>query len=286
MYLSNFQFADELKEELFLNDIKRTCYNSFYPFGVLSMHHLHRLDFEPVTILYGGNGSGKSTALNVICEKLGLHRDTLYNRSSFYEDYLQMCEYETEHQIPEQSCMITSDDVFDFMLNLRCINEGIDTKREELFNDYLEAKYSKFTMKSLDDYERLKKVNLARSKTQSEYIRRNLMKNVREHSNGESALLYFNDKIKENALYLLDEPENSLSSEKQIELQRFLVDSARFYGCQFIIATHSPFLLAMKGAKIYDLDEDPADVKKWTELGNVRAYYEFFREHRSEFEEW
>lgn len=286
MYLSNFQFADELKEELFLNDIKRTCYNSFYPFGVLSMHHLHRLDFEPVTILYGGNGSGKSTALNVICEKLGLHRDTLYNRSSFYEDYLQMCEYETEHQIQEQSCMITSDDVFDFMLNLRCINEGIDTKREELFNDYLEAKYSKFTMKSLDDYERLKKVNLARSKTQSEYIRRNLMKNVREHSNGESAFLYFNDKIKENALYLLDEPENSLSSEKQIELQRFLVDSARFYGCQFIIATHSPFLLAMKGAKIYDLDEDPADVKKWTELGNVRAYYEFFREHRSEFEEW
>lgn len=286
MYLSNFQFADELKEELFLNDIKRTCYNSFYPFGVLSMHHLHRLDFEPVTILYGGNGSGKSTALNVICEKLGLHRDTLYNRSSFYEDYLQMCEYEIEHQIPEQSCMITSDDVFDFMLNLRCINEGIDTKREDLFNDYLEAKYSKFTMKSLDDYERLKKVNLARSKTQSEYIRRNLMKNVREHSNGESAFLYFNDKIKENALYLLDEPENSLSSEKQIELQRFLVDSARFYGCQFIIATHSPFLLAMKGAKIYDLDEDPADVKKWTELGNVRAYYEFFREHRSEFEEW
>ena len=286
MYLSNFQFADELKEELFLNDIKRTCYNSFYPFGVLSMHHLHRLDFEPVTILYGGNGGGKSTALNVICEKLGLHRDTLYNRSSFYEDYLQMCEYETEHQIPEQSCMITSDDVFDFMLNLRCINEGIDTKREELFNDYLEAKYSKFTMKSLDDYERLKKVNLARSKTQSEYIRRNLMKNVREHSNGESAFLYFNDKIKENALYLLDEPENSLSSEKQIELQRFLVDSARFYGCQFIIATHSPFLLAMKGAKIYDIDEDPADVKKWTELGNVRAYYEFFREHRSEFEEW
>ena len=286
MYLSNFQFADELKEELFLNDIKRTCYNSFYPFGVLSMHHLHRLDFEPVTILYGGIGSGKSTALNVICEKLGLHRDTLYNRSSFYEDYLQMCEYETEHQIPEQSCMITSDDVFDFMMNLRCINEGIDTKREELFNDYLEAKYSKFTMKSLDDYERLKKVNLARSKTQSEYIRRNLMKNVREHSNGESAFLYFNDKIKENALYLLDEPENSLSSEKQIELQRFLVDSARFYGCQFIIATHSPFLLAMKGAKIYDLDEDPADVKKWTELGNVRAYYEFFREHQSEFEEW
>ena len=285
MYLSSFKFADELKEELFLNDIKRTCYQSFYPFGVVSTHHLSRLDFEPITILYGGNGSGKSTVLNIICEKLGLQRDTLYNRSNFYEDYLDLCEYETEMPIPAQSRMITSDDVFDFMLNLRCINNGIDAKREELLDDYLDAKYSKFTMKSLDDYEQLKKVNLARSKTQSEYTRRNLMGNVREHSNGESAFIYFSDKIKENALYLLDEPENSLSSQKQLELQKFLQDSARFFGCQFIIATHSPFLLFMKGAKIYDLDEDWVDIKKWTQLENVRTYFDFFMAHRREFED-
>ena len=195
-----------------------------------------------------------------------------------------MCDYEIESTIPKESRMIASDDVFDFMLNLRCINNGIDDKREELFEDYLNMKYSKFTMKSLDDYETLKKVNLAKSKTQSEYIRRNLMGNVPEHSNGESAFIYFSNKIKENALYLLDEPENSLSSQKQLELQKFLQDSARFFGCQFIIATHSPFLLSMRGAKIYDLDEERADVKKWTELGNVRAYYDFFMEHRREFE--
>lgn len=284
MYLSRFRFADALREELFLGGIKHTCYESFYPFGILSAHHLRQLDFEPITILYGGNGSGKSTALNIICEKLGLHRDTFYNRSNFYEDYLQMCEYEVEAQIPMQSRIITSDDVFDFMLNLRYINNGIDTKRQELFDDYLDAKYSRFTMKSLDDYETLKKVNLVRSKTQSEYIRRNLMGNVREHSNGESAFIYFGDKIKENALYLLDEPENSLCPKKQLELQRFLLDSARFFGCQFIIATHSPFLLSMKGAKIYDLDENAVDIKKWTELGNVRAYYDFFMKHKEEFE--
>ena len=234
MYLSSFKFANELKEELFLNGIKRTCYQSFYPFGVLSAHHLERLDFEPVTILYGGNGSGKSTALNIICEKLRLQRDTLYNRSNFYEDYLHMCDYEIEAAIPKESRLITSDDVFDFMLNLRCINNGIDAKREELFEDYLNTKYSKFTMKSLEDYETLKKVNLARSKTQSEYTRRNLMGNVPEHSNGESAFIYFSNKIKENALYLLDEPENSLSSQKQLELQKFLQDSARFFGCSLL----------------------------------------------------
>lgn len=283
MFLLSFKFADALKEEMFLNGIKRTCYESFYPFGVLSTHHLNRLDFEPITILYGGNGSGKSTALNIICEKVGLKRDTLYNRSNFYEDYLRMCEFEKGSAIPKESCMITSDDVFDFMLNLRCMNEGIDAKREELLDDYLDTKYSKFTMKSLDDYEKLKKVNLARSKSQSEYIRRNVMGNVREHSNGESAFIYFSDKIKENALYLLDEPENSLCSDKQLELRKFLEESARFFGCQFIIATHSPFLLSMKGAKIYDLDEDTVDVKKWTELGNVRTYFDFFMEHKNEF---
>ena len=68
---------------------------------------------------------------------------------------------------------------------------------------------------------------MSRSKTQSRYIRNTLVDNVREHSNGESAFIYFSDKIKENGLYLLDEPENSLSPERQQELRRFIEDSAR-----------------------------------------------------------
>ena len=283
IYLSHFEFPNIEQEYDFVLAQKRTCYDTYYPFQTISKHNLEMLDFEPVTILYGGNGSGKTTALNVIAEKLVLERDTLYNRSNFFEDYTGMCSYEVTCDIPKQSRIITSDDVFDFMLNLRSINNGINRKREELFEDYLDAKYSLFQMKSLDDYEQLKKVNSARSNTQSKFIRKNLMDNVREHSNGESAFLYFSDKIQENALYLLDEPENSLSPEKQQELLKFLEDSARFFGCQFIIATHSPFLLSMKGAKIYDMDEEPVDVKKWTELPNVRAYFDFFMRHEGEF---
>ena len=108
--------------------------------------------------------------------------------------------------------------------------------------------------------------------------------NVITHSNGESALQYFSEKIKDNGLYLLDEPENSLSPQRQFELLEFIQDSARFFGCQFIIATHSPFLLALKGARIYDLDESPVDIKKWTDLEGVRTYFEFFEQHRGEFE--
>lgn len=283
IYLSHFTFPGREQEFDFFLGEKRTCYDSFYPFQILSRRNLHMLDFEPVTILYGGNGSGKTTALNVIGETLGLERDTLYNRSNFFESYTGLCSYETEQPIPRGSRIITSDDVFDFMLNLRSLNEGIDRKREAVLEEYLENKYAHFQMRSLEDYEQLKKVVLARSKTQSKYVRANLMDNVREHSNGESAFLYFSEKIQENGLYLLDEPENSLSPERQQELLRFLEDSARFFGCQFIIATHSPFLLSMHGAKIYDLDEDPVDVKRWTQLENVRAYYEFFKRHAGEF---
>lgn len=277
LYLSCFEFPDIEQEYDFIFRQKKTCYDTYYPFQILSKHQFHRIDFEPMTILYGGNGSGKTTALNVIGEKLGLHRDSLYNRSNFFEDYIQMCGMKLERQVPKDSAIITSDDVFDFMLNLRSINEGIDRKREELFEEYLQAKYNHFQMKSLDDYERLKKVNAARSSTQSKYIRKTLSDNVREHSNGESAFLYFSEKIKENGLYLLDEPENSLSPAKQQELLHFLEDSVRFFGCQFIIATHSPFLLSMRGAKIYDLDEEIVDVKRWSELENVRHIMSFLR---------
>ncbi|MCI8433523.1 MAG: AAA family ATPase [Lachnospiraceae bacterium] len=284
MYLTQFTFPTGEQEFDFFLGQKRTCYDSFYPFQILSRRKLRMLDFEPVTILYGGNGSGKTTALNVIGEALGLKRDTLYNRSNFFEEYIKRCSLETGEPVPEGSRIITSDDVFDFMLNLRSLNQGIDNRRESVFQEYLENKYDSFQMRSLADYEKLKKVVQARSKTQSRYVRANLMDNVREHSNGESAFLYFTEKIQENGLYLLDEPENSLSPERQQELLRFLEDSARFFGCQFIIATHSPFLLSMRGARIYDLDEDPVDVKRWTRLGNVRAYFDFFKKYEGEFE--
>lgn len=282
IYLRNFSFPSEDREYNFILDEKRTCFDTFYPFKILSKNDFTEIDFEPVTILYGGNGSGKSTALNVIAEKIEASRDTIFNKSNFFKDYVDMCDMD-EVKITEIKRIITSDDVFDYILNLRNLNEGIDNKRENLFGDYLDAKYSGFKMKSLEDYEELKKVNSARAGTMSKFIRKNLMSNVRLYSNGESAYRYFIEKITENGLYILDEPENSLSPKRQIELMSFIEDSARFFGCQFIISTHSPFLLAIKGAKIYDLDESPVSVKPWTSLENVRTYYEFFKHHNSEF---
>lgn len=168
---------------------------------------------------------------------------------------------------------------------MRMINDGISAQRELLFKDYLDRKYSSFKVNSIQDYESLKLSNSAKSRTQSKYVKSNLMLNVREHSNGESALKYFTEKIEDNGLYLLDEPENSLSPERQLDLKKYIEDAARFFSCQFIIATHSPFLLSIKHAKIYDMEGRNVSVKKWTELSNVRIYQEFLRNTQMNFEQ-
>lgn len=285
IYLSEFVFPSYDEEYRARLDEKRTCFNTMYPFFVLSSRGLERLDFAPVTLLYGGNGSGKTTALNVIAEALSLKRDAPFNRSSFFDDYVKLCRFRTLGPLPEESRAVSSDDVFDYMLSLRAVNEGIDVKREELFDEYFERRRSgPFRMQSLDDYDELKKVTDARKKTLSGYVRAGGMdRNVREQSNGESAYFYFTSRIQGAGLYLLDEPENSLSPQKQLELKQFLEEEARFFDCQFIIATHSPFLLSLRGAKIYDFDGDPVDVKRWTELESVQTYFRFFEEHRSAF---
>ena len=58
---------------------------------------------------------------------------------------------------------------------------------------------------------------------------------------------------------------------------------AKNCGCQFIIATHSPFMLAIDGAKIYDLDSVPVLPKNWFELENTKIYFEFFYKHKDLF---
>lgn len=282
IYLNSFEFPNDSAEFDFIIEQKMTCYESFYPFKILSRNNLERIDFEEVTILYGGNGSGKSTALNVIAEKIKANRDSLYNKSPFFLDYVDMCEAKIEGDGMDNIKIITSDDIFDYILNIRNFNEGIDLKRDELFEEYLDAKYSNFQMKSISEYEQLKKSNKAKKNTKSQFVKNELISNVREYSNGETSFKYFLEKIDKSGIYILDEPENSLSPNRQLELMNFIEESVRYEGCQFIISTHSPFLLGMRNAKIYDLDENPVYIKKWTELENVRVYYEFFKRYEED----
>ncbi|WP_298035483.1 AAA family ATPase [uncultured Dysosmobacter sp.] len=288
LYLKSFSVPDDGLAHLDRNwESKRTCYGSRYPFGVF--HGLSHVRFEPLTILCGGNGSGKTTLLNLIGEKLELQRGAPFNRSAFFGDYLDLCQAETasafDREVRGTSRVITSDDVFDYLLDLRCMNEGIDTKRRELLAEYADKRYARFQMRSLADLDELRKVVDAQRHTGSRYVNEQLMRDVPGQSNGESGFLYFTRHIGEGGLYLLDEPENSLSVRFQQELAKFLEDSVRFYRCQFIVATHSPILLALKDARVYDLDRTPASVCRWTEVADVADFYAFFKAHEADFQQ-
>lgn len=294
-YLKSFTLPSDSAELDYLFErgkLDMQCYNNQYPFGIFPHKGLSKIEFDPITIFYGGNGSGKSTVLNVIAEKLQLERTAPFNNSPIIEDYLKRCNFRLcpgTPYLPDGSAIITSDGVFDYLLDIRAINDGIDRRRESIFEEYEsirgELTHSGWQMTSLDDYEELRKRNEVRKGTKSQYTARRLGNaEYRMHSNGESAFAYFTNKIEANSLYLLDEPENSLSAKLQKELAQFLEEAVRFYGCQLIISTHSPFLLSLRGAKIYDLDGDPAGVKHWSELENIRAYYDLFNSRRREFE--
>ncbi|MBQ8397214.1 MAG: AAA family ATPase [Clostridia bacterium] len=294
-YLDSFTLPTRLEEDNFILNyppqLEMQCYahNNVYPFKLFPQKQLTRLDFTPLTVLAGSNGSGKSTLLNLIAEKLKLRRSSPWNSTPFVEPYLTLCRarFADERPLPDGSRIITSDDVFDYMLDLRALNEGVTGRRESLFDEYenyTDARRPSFQLRSLDDYDELKRRNEARHSTKSACVTRRMRQTeLKSGSNGENAYFYFTQQITQNALYLLDEPENSLAPARQLELAQFIVDSVRFYGCQFVISTHSPFLLAMQGAKVYDLDSVPVAVRKWTELEHVRMYHDFFAAHSGEF---
>lgn len=290
IYLKKFYLPSEYAEIDVIKNESRTCFNTFYPFKIFPDKGLREVSLDNITMFYGGNGSGKSTLINVIAEKVRAARYSDFNGAPLFDKYVEMCS-EEYFRYPKASYVLASDDVFDFVLNARFVNENISDRRKELFEKYVETHGQIITnpeigrLHGLDDYERWSEVReiLSPKKTQSSYVKRRTAKDVDLHSNGECAMRYFVDRIEGDALYFLDEPENSLSVEFQIELAEYITATVRTTKSQFIIATHSPIFLSMKDAKIYNLDENPASVSEWTDLPNVRRYFDFFMEHRDEF---
>mgnify|MGYP000561743741 FL=1 len=273
IYLKRFELLD--KEDW-----------SGYPFHIFLEKQFFNIEFEPVTIFYGDNGSGKSTLLNIITETINkekqmIKRKKLLVKSEYFDTYIEKCKYYLENTIPMESKIILSEDIFENILSKRIENQKKNEERKKLEMQYMQYKYNPVNYSSLED---LSISVETRNKTQNKFIKSRIEENSKEFSNGQTSLEFFDKELKENGLYLLDEPENSLSPKFQIELIQLLLELSRFFKCQFIIATHSPFLLSIPDAKIYDLDSIPVIPKKWYELENMKIYYNFFKENKDKFE--
>ena len=93
IYLDEFRFLDSDDEWDYFRDMENEMsYDSLYPFQMFPNMEWSDVIFDAVTIFYGGNGSGKSTALNLIAEKLHLARESSYNHSALFDDYVDRCD--------------------------------------------------------------------------------------------------------------------------------------------------------------------------------------------------
>lgn len=281
LYLDSFRLPTRDQEEQFLFP-KNYVPSDIYPWGLLSSKGFTNIDCENITILYGGNGSGKSTVLNAIAKKIGIKRTTPYNCGYFhYDEFIARCSYKTDSlfmgDLSQATAMITSDDIFDLILDTRKVNIQHEIRSNALADFYADIP----NIRSIDcdnptSVEELtRKVN-AQKMSRRGFIRNEIGDKKRTYSNGETAYLRIIRQIT-RGLYLLDEPENSLSAKWQSKLAEFIKMSAYSCDCQFIIATHSPFLLGIEGAKIYNLDEEYVTISEWHELKSTKLYYELFR---------
>ena len=270
IYLSSFKLSD------------RTVNNpNIYPYNVFCGKYIEPFVFDKITVFYGNNGSGKSTLLNIIANCLEL-KGKEYATSNSYGivDYCGLFSTECSYSLgeddlgrqfrslPKNSRYIKSEDI---------LYEIKKIQQRQVLSDGMEYDYVK---RGMTISEAKKFLASKEGKKQEEYI----MFSQEKYSNGETSLQYFEEYLQPDALYLLDEPEVSLSPANQVLLAEEINKMARLLQCQFIIATHSPFMLGTLTAKIYNLDTKEYDIAKWSDLDNVRYFYNFFKKHENDFE--
>lgn len=262
-----------------LSETRNTDMN-IYPFCILKDKEPDVFIFENITVLYGNNGCGKSTMLNIIAHRLNIKgKERNYSKVDgwlpYFEWYAEECEYELGEneygrklpRIPEKSRYIKSEEI---LYEIRKIQQ--DAVLQESIKSNLAREIG---VQNTDKF--------LETKTGEKQFSRFAFA-LDKYSNGETTMKILEESIEPDRLYLLDEPEVSLSPQNQVKLAEKINQMARYLGVQFIIATHSPFMLGILNAKIYNLDTKDYKVQKWSELENVRYFYDFFKSREKDFE--
>ncbi len=96
-------------------------------------------------------------------------------------------------------------------------------------------------------------------------------------SHGEGFLSFFEERLSEQGLYILDEPESALSPAKQFQFLKLLRQMQRANNCQVIMATHSPILMALPDADLWQVERYGFRSTELTETAHFKIYREFIQ---------
>ncbi|MBK9313365.1 MAG: AAA family ATPase [Acidobacteria bacterium] len=237
-----------------------------FPFTLPLVRNFERIEFRtPVTFFVGENGSGKSTLLEAVAAGVNavaiggedIARDkTLAPARDLGRQMRFIWHSKTRHGF-----FLRAEDFFNFA---RRMQQSMAELQE--IADGFEKEYSGYGL------------DLARGSVLSQ--RRALIEkygdNPDGNSHGESFLKIFQARFVPNGLYLLDEPEAPLSPQRQLAFLLMIAEMVD-QGAQFIIATHSPILMAYPEAVIYNFDKHPVREAAFDEVEHVSLTRAFLK---------
>jgi predicted ATPase len=217
-------FAQYIKE-VQISSPTNPEHTDIYPFNIPLLKNLKRIKFTTnVTFLVGENGTGKSTLLEAIAEAYGFNPEggsknfafSTFDQNNHLANSVQIAKGAIR---PKDGFFLLAESFFNVASNI----ENMDHDKDN-------------------------------GKGGPSIIGAYGGKSLHEQSHGESFLALLVHRFKGRGLYLLDEPEAALSPMRQLAMigrihQLVALDS------QFIIATHSPILLAYPGAVIYQFSD-------------------------------
>ena len=210
-----------------------------YPYNLPIFSPAQSISCEaPVTLFVGENGTGKSTLLEAISRACGVYiwRDTDKRRFQ-YNPY---------------------EETFHRCLSIEWTDGGVPGSffGSDIFRHFAQL---------LDEW-------AVSDPGQLEYFGG---KSLMTQSHGQSQMSFFKSLYQRKGVYLLDEPETALSPRSQLEFLEMLVQAGRVGQAQFIIATHSPLLLACPGAVIYSFDRERIQPIAYEETMHYKLYKNF-----------
>lgn len=240
---------------------------SAFPFSVPAISALTGISFEtPVTFFVGENGSGKSTLLESIAIATNLpavgatgpRDDETLAAQRRLADAMRLTWTRRTHR----GFFLRAEDFFGFA---RALSRSRDELRQRIAE--LDVEY-----RNRSAWAR----GLAQGPAQASLadMEKRYGADLDANSHGQAFFQLFRSRFVPGGVYLLDEPETPLSPLSQLALIAMLKDMVDQDG-QFIIATHSPILLALPGARILDFDSRPPRWASYEDLEHVRLTREF-----------
>lgn len=220
-----------------------------YPFNQEIFQDTRGLHFTtPVTFFAGENGTGKSTLLEALAFKCSIHIWRESERLPFDANPYRELLYR--------------------FIGVGWVNGVVP-------GSFFSSQWFRHFAQNVDEW----------AANDPEMLRYFGGRSLVSQSHGESLMSYFRARYHIKGLYLLDEPETALSPRTQLEFVRLLSEISRKGDAQFIIASHSPIILACPGARIYDFNHSPLREIRYQDTDHFQVYRDFFVRREGLFED-